>query len=154
MSRTERQILNDVKRLAVEQDEVTGKPLGVTGEIAEVEAADKLGLELADPRMKGYDAIRPHGSRAFRSDQGPAHSQRQETLSGTRLEDRSDQAFDTVALVLLDPNYDAIEIWEAPRQEVEARINAPGSKARNERGSLGISQFKSIAERAWTSTRS
>ena len=57
--------------------------------------------------------------------------------------------FDTVVLVLLDQRYDTIEIWEAPRAKVEARLKAPGSKARNDRGSLGISQFRSIATRIW-----
>jgi hypothetical protein len=37
---------------------LTGKPLGVTGEIAEFLAADALGLELVPPRTPGYDAIR------------------------------------------------------------------------------------------------
>ncbi len=57
--------------------------------------------------------------------------------------------FDTVALVLLDERYNVVEIWEAGRAAVEERIRAPGSKARNVRGSLGISQFRSIAERVW-----
>lgn len=43
-------ILRDVKALAVEYYKATGKPLGVTGEMAEYEAAEKLGLELAEAR--------------------------------------------------------------------------------------------------------
>ena len=59
--------------------------------------------------------------------------------------------FDTVVLVLMNKDYDAVEIWEAPRDSVEARLTAPGSKARNERGAMSVSQFKSIAERVWRS---
>ena len=59
--RTEREILADVRALAVEYYELTGKPLGVTGEIAEFEASEKLGLELAPPRTEGYDATHPDG---------------------------------------------------------------------------------------------
>ena len=51
-------ILAEVKKLAAEYYNLTGKPLGVTGEIAEYEAADKLGLELCDARTEGYDAVR------------------------------------------------------------------------------------------------
>ena len=63
MPRTEAEILADVKRLAVEYYELTEKPLGVTGEVAEVAAAEKLGLELAPARTEGYDATRPGGER-------------------------------------------------------------------------------------------
>lgn len=150
MNRSERDVLRDVKRLAIEYYELTGKPLGVTGEIAEFEAADKLDLELAPARTEGYDAVRQRGSRKFRIQ-----------IKGRRILDgkppyqgrvsRIDLAkpFDSVALVLLDQRYETLEIWEAPRAKVEARINAPGSRARNERGSLGISQFRSIAKRVW-----
>ncbi len=57
MPRTEAEILADVKRLAVEYYELTEKPLGVTGEVAEVAAAEKLGLELAPARTEGYVAL-------------------------------------------------------------------------------------------------
>ncbi len=40
-----RQIIAEAKRLSREYYQLTGKPLGITGEIAELEAADKLGLE-------------------------------------------------------------------------------------------------------------
>ncbi len=150
MTRSEHEILSDVKKLAIEYYDLTGKPLGVTGEIAEVEAADKLGLDLAEVRTEGYDAIRRHGKRRTRIqikgrrilDGKPLYQGRVSKIDLTK-------PFDTVALVLLDQRYDTVEIWEAPRAKVEARIRAPGSKARNERGSLGISQFKSIAERVW-----
>jgi len=38
--RSESEILADVRALAVEYYELTGKPLGVTGEIAEFEASE------------------------------------------------------------------------------------------------------------------
>lgn len=53
-----REILATVKPLAAEFYRLTGKPLGVTGEVAEYVAADILGLELAPARMSGYDALR------------------------------------------------------------------------------------------------
>jgi hypothetical protein len=51
-------ILAAVKPLAADYYRLTGKPLGVTGEIAEYVAAEALGLDLAPPRTAGYDAIR------------------------------------------------------------------------------------------------
>ena len=53
-----REILATAKRLAVEYYQLTGKPLGVTGEVAEYVAAETLGLKLAPPRTHGYDALR------------------------------------------------------------------------------------------------
>ena len=49
--RTPGQILRDVKALALEYHQVTGKPLCVTGKITEFEAARVLGLRLADARF-------------------------------------------------------------------------------------------------------
>ena len=43
-------LLGEAKRIAKEYQELTGKPLGITGEIAEYEAARLLGLELAEAR--------------------------------------------------------------------------------------------------------
>ena len=57
--------------------------------------------------------------------------------------------WDSVVLVLLDHNFDAIEIHEADRNKVLAALSAPGSKARNERGALAVSKFKSIARLRW-----
>jgi hypothetical protein len=50
-------ILLATKKLAQRYRTLTGKPLGVTGEIAEYEAARILGLELIFARQAGYDAI-------------------------------------------------------------------------------------------------
>lgn len=45
------QILADAKRLAQDYHELTGRPLGVTGEVAEYEAVRLLGLEPAPVRQ-------------------------------------------------------------------------------------------------------
>lgn len=57
--------------------------------------------------------------------------------------------FDAVLLVLLDSNYNAIAMYEASRDSVVAALEKPGSKARNERGSLGIRQFIAISMLVW-----
>ncbi len=51
------EILKDAKKLAQRYRALTGKPLGITGEVAEYEAARILGIELAPARQAGYDAI-------------------------------------------------------------------------------------------------
>ncbi len=52
------EVLADAKSLARKYRKLTGKPLGITGEVAEFSAAQILGLELAGARQSGYDAIR------------------------------------------------------------------------------------------------
>ncbi len=53
-------------------------------------------------------------------------------------------------MVLLDQNFEAKEICEAERPDVLKALTAPGSKARNERGALAVSKFKSIAKLRWS----
>ena len=52
-------------------------------------------------------------------------------------------------MVLLDATFSATEIWEADRAAVLTALAEPGSKARNERGSLGVAKFKSIGRLRW-----
>lgn len=50
------EILRAAKALAQEYRKLTGKPLGITGEVAEYEAARLLGVKLTPARQAGYDA--------------------------------------------------------------------------------------------------
>jgi hypothetical protein len=50
-------ILREAKMLAQEYRQLTGKPLGITGEVAEYEAWRILGVELSPARNTGYDAV-------------------------------------------------------------------------------------------------
>jgi hypothetical protein len=144
-----KQILADVKRLAAEYYQLTGKPLGVTGEIAEYVAAQALGLELAPPRTKGYDALRvtPGGKQRIQI-KGRAYGEA--AKPGQRVGTiKHGSPCDAVLLVLLDNRtLEPREMWEAPIAAVEARLAVPGSKAR-ERGALGVREFKRLARRIW-----
>ncbi len=152
--RHQKTILADVRRLAAEYYAVTGRPLGVTGELAEFEAAKKLGLELADARTAGYDATRKTNGRIKRVQvKGRRIAGGGSLYRGRVPKINLARPFDTVVLVLMNEDYKAVEIWEATRNKVKARLTAPGSKARNKRGQMGISQFKSIAKKVWPAKR-
>jgi hypothetical protein len=143
-----REILATVKPLAAEYYQLTGKPLGVTGEVAEYVAAQTLGLELAPPRTKGFDAIR-------KTKQGHQRIQIKGRAYG---EGNANQRLgiikrsapcDGVLLVLLDNRtLEPREMWEAPIAAVEERLSLPGSKARA-RGALGVREFKRLGRRVW-----
>lgn len=73
------EILGAVKKLASRYKKLIGKPLGVTGEVAEYNVATLLGLELAEARTAGYDAVGPVGAK--NSDQSPLSQRQSETWS-------------------------------------------------------------------------
>jgi hypothetical protein len=56
-------LLEQVRAIAVKYYALTGKPLGITGEIGEYEAARLLALELKDAREPGFDAVDERGRR-------------------------------------------------------------------------------------------
>lgn len=142
-------ILSAVKKLAQRYHALTGKPLGITGEVAEYEAARILGITLTPARQAGYDATEGKGK----------HTRRLQIkgrciLPGSKPGQRLGaidiaKEFDAVLLVLLDENFEATAIYEASRKAVIDAITAPGSKARNERGALSVSKFKSIGSLRW-----
>ena len=146
-----RNLKMEAKDLASRYYRLTGKPLGITGEMAELEAAELLGLELSSARQTGYDAIRHRGGREERIQiKGRAVD------SGARFKGRcpaikcGDQ-FDFVLLVLLDrQTLEPLEIWEATEKAIVERLDALGSKSRNDRRQMGLSQFKTVAERVWS----
>jgi hypothetical protein len=142
-------ILYEAKKLAQEYRALTGKPLGITGEVAEYEAARLLKIELGPARQKGYDAVEEVAGKTRR-----LQIKGRCILPGCKPGQRLGKIdvkkeFDTVLLVLLDENFDAFEIYEAERAEVLQALAAPGSKARNERGALGVNKFKAIGRLRW-----
>src|SRR5207249_1714522 len=115
-------ILAQAKKLAQEYRTLTGKPLGVTGEVAEYEAARLLGVELTPARNAGYDAIRRSDGRRF---QIKGRCMLPGCKPGQRLGSIDiRKEFDAVLLVLLDENLDATEIYEADRKPVIAALTA------------------------------
>lgn len=143
------ELLREAKLLAREYREITGRPLGVTGEVAEYEAARLLDIELSAVRQSGYDAIRETGRRTER-----LQIKGRCVLPGSKPGQRVGaihlaKEWDVTLLVLLNEHFDATAIYEADRAAVTAALLAPGSKARNERGQLGVSKFKAIGRRIW-----
>jgi hypothetical protein len=143
------EILNEAKILAKRYRNLTGKPLGITGEVAEFSAAQILGLELVVARQSGYDAIRhKNGEKIKIQIKGrclPANSKQGQRLGSIQL----DKEWDTVLLVLMNEDLEVLSIHEATRPAIEKALLAPGSKARNERGALAVSKFKAIGQEVW-----
>ena len=142
-------LLAEAKKLAQRYRALTGKPLGITGEVAEYEAARLLGVTLTPARQAGYDATETHGGKVRRL-QIKGRCILENSKPGQRLGSIGiKKEFDAVLLVLLDGNFDATVIYEASRKAVIAALTKPGSKARNERGALSVAKFKSIGHVRW-----
>jgi hypothetical protein len=107
-----KKVIEDAKRLAKQYRELTGKPLGVTGEVGEFIAAELMELKLTGARQPGYDAIAPDGRRI----QVKARcilptSKKSQHLGSIRLKHQ----WDTVMLILLNGDFKPLEIYEAKR---------------------------------------
>lgn len=141
-------ILREAKTLAQEYRQLTGKPLGITGEVAEYEAWRILGVELSPARNTGYDAVeRVDGVARTLQIKGRCLLNRKPGQRIGKIDIMKE--WDAVLLVLLDENFDATAIYEADRSAVVAALTAPGSKARNERGALAVSKFRAIGRERW-----
>lgn len=141
------ELLGKARALAIEYYRLTGKPLGITGEVGEYEAARLLDLTLEGAREPGYDATDASGRRLQIKTRAVP---RGTPLGGQRLGSIDiEKVWDAVILVLLDQEFQPIAVHEASREKITEALLKPGSKARNERGSLAISKFKSIGTRRW-----
>ena len=140
-------LLSKAKAIAAEYYKLTGKPLGITGEIGEYLAAVHLELKLAPAREAGFDAWDKSGakihitSRSVRSNKKAASQK----LGSIRL----DKNWDSVLLVLMNEHFELVSMHQAERQDVSKALLMPGSKARNERGALSISKFRTISKTIW-----
>jgi hypothetical protein len=119
-----RKILKMVKPLAAEFYRITGKPLGVTGEVAEYVAAEILGLTLVPARTVGYDALR--GTERIQIKGRADGAKPGQRMSRIKL----NAPCVTVLLVLLDNALEAREMWEAKYDSVSECLRRPGSRAR------------------------
>jgi hypothetical protein len=147
------ELIRAAKRLARDYYSLTGRPLGVTGEIAEYEAARLLGLQLSEVRQAGYDATYEKEGQVIRV-QIKGRCVLENSNPGQRVgRIKLDHEWDLVALVLLDSSFEPTQIYMADRPDVEAAIMEPGSRARNEKGALGVRKFKSISKLVWDSSK-
>ena len=141
-------LMAEARRLAADYRRATGKTLAISGEIAVSDAVTLLGLEPAEAGVEGYDALRrtEHGAERLQVKARMLFddtARRPHRLGQLRIE----QGWDAVLLVLMDENYDTIEIVEAPRAAIEESL---AEATPNKRGTLSVARFRNIGRRVWT----
>lgn len=143
-------LINQARVLASDYRKTMGKPLaGISSEIAEHDAVTLLDLELCQPRVSGYDAL-GKGSREAKRIQIKARVIPEGKSSGQRVGQlKLDQSWDLVVLVLLDENYEPLEIYECSH-DVIAEVMQDSESKRSKRGAMSVAKFKIIGELAWS----
>ena len=144
-------LIAEARRLAAEFRRTTGKALpGVSGEIAEHDAARLLNLELCQDKSAGYDAI-GLGKRQGKRIQIKGRVIFDEEKSGQRVGQlKLEQEWDSVVLMIMDENYEPYEIYEADREDILDVMDQAGQSARRKRGAMSVARFKIIARLVWT----
>lgn len=121
-------VISAVTKLAVRYRDITGKPLGITGEVGEFHAANLLGWQLAEARQPGYDAVAHDGHRV----QIKARCIVEGSRPGQRVgQIKLDHEWDTVALVLMDGDF-------APVGNLRSRQG--GDRARTDKARLEVAE--------------
>jgi hypothetical protein len=141
--------ISQAKILAIKYRKLTGRPLGITGEVAEYEAMRLLDLQLAPVRQPGFDAIySADGSN--RKVQIKGRCILETSKPGQRVPSiKLTHSWDSVILVLLNEKFEPTDIFEAYRPDIKRELERPGSKSRNERGAMSLSKFKAISHQLW-----
>jgi hypothetical protein len=143
-------LISEARRLAAEYHKATGQSLGITAEIARHDVARLLELELVPNQTSGgHDAVGT-GRWAGKRIQIKGRAIFDEAKAGQRIGQlKTHQEWDMVMLVLMDEDFEPVEIYEADRDEIFAYLNASDSK-RSKRGALSVARFKIIGSLVWT----
>ena len=144
-------LIAEARRLAAEFRRTTGKPLpGVSGEIAEHDAAQLLNLELCKDKPGGYDAV-GRGARDGKRIQIKGRVIFDEDKAGQRVGQlKLEQEWDSVLLVIMDENYDPTEIYEAERSDIVDAMEESSFSTRKKRGAMTVARFKIISRPVWS----
>ena len=124
-------------KTALDYEKITGRKLGITGEMGEVLVCHKLGLNLlADDIATGFDAT-DDKNKTYQIKTRRARNGR------GRLGSFSEHKYDYAILVELDYKYSIIEIWKVNYKTINPIVEA------NRRRNPSLNQFKSVAKRIY-----
>ena len=144
-------LISEARRIAADYRRATGKTLGgVTGEIAENDAARLLNLELSEDKNSGYDAI-GKGLREGKKIQIKGRAIFDNAKSNQRIgQIKVNQEWDSVVLVLMNEDFEPMEIYEADRVVLMESLDETSDSKRNKRGAMSVPRFKHLANLVWT----
>lgn len=143
-------LISEARRIAAEYRRTTGKPLGISAEIAQHDACTFLELN-PDEEAIGYDAIGLAGEREGQRFQIKGRAIFDEKKGGQRVgQIKIEQDWDRILLVLMDEEFETTEIYEASRDDILKDIDESVSSNRSKRGAMSVARFKRIAHLVWS----
>lgn len=141
-------LIPEARKLAAEYRKTTGQSLGVSVEIALYDVASLMSLELVEPGTKGYDAVGT-GEREGQRILIKGRAIFDESKQGQRIGQlKQDKEWDSVMLLIMDEDYEPVEIYEADRDVLEDHFRKSHSK--NNKGAISIAKFRIIGTPVWT----
>lgn len=140
------EVIDRARKTAIDYYRLTGRPLGITGEVGEYEASRLLNLTLAAAREAGYDAIDGRKRRLQIKARAIPAGKKHTGLALGSIDVR--KPWDAVIMILMDDEFQPTAIYEASRTAITVALRVPGSKARK-RGVLRVTKFKSIGKQVW-----
>ncbi|MDX2225273.1 MAG: helix-turn-helix transcriptional regulator [Rhodospirillaceae bacterium] len=145
-SKTIRQILEEVRKLARAYYRQTGKPLGVTGELGEYLAAKHLRLTLERARTAGFDAKDMRGRRVSIKARVLPNPRK---VGGQRIGAlKFNQDWDDVILVIMDRSLEPHAMYRAGRNRLESAFES------DPRHDPKVAEFVRIGRRVWSASGS
>lgn len=142
-------LISEARRIAADYRRATGKPLGISSEIARHDACTYLELEPKDDAV-GYDAIGLNNERKGLRFQIKGRAIFDENKSGQRLgQIKVEQEWDFIVLVIMDEDFETSEIYEVSREEVLEDLADSEKSKRKKRGAMSVARFKRLAHLVW-----
>ncbi len=138
-------LMVEARKLAADYRRMTGKTLPISGEIARHDAATLLDLTLVEG-MSGYDALDMDGQRVQIKGRVIFEGQKSKPRVG---QIKVGQEWDLVVLVLMNEDYEAVEIYCMSHDEVRGVVDETASSKRISRGAISVARFKAAGEQVW-----
>ncbi len=139
-------LMSEARKLASDFHRMTGKTLPLSGEIARHDVATLLGMTLVEAGG-GYDALDSAGNRVQIKGRVQFDGQKSKPRVGQL---RVGQSWDLVVLVLMDEEYEPVEIYQLSHDQVRELMEGEVGKNRRNRGAMTVARFKATGERVWT----
>lgn len=141
-------LMQEARKLAADYRAATGKPLGISNEIAVHDVIRLMQLRAAPLGDGGYDAVGT-GMHEGKLIQIKGRTINPESSSSQRIgQIKVDKEWDSIMLILMNEQYEPLEIYEAERSTILEAVEKTSAKRRN-RGALSVSRFKNIGRRVW-----
>jgi len=139
-------LMAEARRLAADYHKATGQTLPLSNEIARHDAMRLLALQAPANAIAGVDAIGT-GERAALTFQIKGRVMFEDSRTRHRVGQLGfDGHWNVVVLVLMDENYQPLELIEASREQLSAAL---AELKPNKRGAMTVARFRNLGCVVW-----